>query len=85
VAEHGLNAGFTPMVWQIVLNQALGGLLVALVIRYADNLLKFVFFFFVRVCALIFFFFFAGFFPRGNLLVFGHNFFVSRLSLRRCL
>jgi UDP-sugar transporter A1/2/3 len=63
VAEHGLNAGFTPMVWQIVLNQALGGLLVALVIRYADNLLKFVFFFFLCVFVLSFFFFFLqGFF-----------------------
>lgn len=54
VAVHGLNAGFTPMVWQIVLNQALGGLLVALVIRYADNLLKFVFGV-LLVCALIFY------------------------------
>jgi hypothetical protein len=40
VATEGLNVGFTPMVWQIVFNQALGGLLIAVVIKYADNLLK---------------------------------------------
>lgn len=40
VAAHGFNYGYTPVVWQIVLNQALGGLLVAVVVKYADNLLK---------------------------------------------
>ncbi len=40
VAVNGFNYGYTPMVWQIVCNQALGGLLIAVVVRYADNLLK---------------------------------------------
>lgn len=40
VNENGFNYGYTPMVWQIVFNQALGGLLIAVVVRYADNLLK---------------------------------------------
>ncbi|KAG0665194.1 hypothetical protein C6P46_000292 [Rhodotorula mucilaginosa] len=35
-----LWAGFTPLVWAVVLNQALGGLLVALVIREADSVSK---------------------------------------------
>ena len=41
VAEVGFNYGYTPLVVQIVLNQALGGLIVAVVIKYADNLLKY--------------------------------------------
>jgi len=40
VAREGFNYGYTPMVWQIVFNQAVGGLLIAVVIKYADNLLK---------------------------------------------
>ena len=41
IAEVGFNYGYTPLVVQIVLNQALGGLIVAVVIKYADNLLKY--------------------------------------------
>jgi len=40
VAEHGLYQGFTPLVWFVVCLQAFGGLVVALVIKYADNILK---------------------------------------------
>jgi UDP-sugar transporter A1/2/3 len=32
--------GYTPMVWSIVAVQALGGLIVAVVVKYADNILK---------------------------------------------
>jgi hypothetical protein len=32
--------GFTPKVWVMVLNNAVGGLIVAGVIKYADNILK---------------------------------------------
>ncbi|SCV69930.1 BQ2448_1324 [Microbotryum intermedium] len=32
--------GFTPLVWGVVLNQALGGLLVAMVVREADSVAK---------------------------------------------
>lgn len=32
--------GFTPKVWYMMVNNALGGLLVAIVIKYADNILK---------------------------------------------
>ncbi|GAA5925278.1 hypothetical protein JCM1841_001919 [Sporobolomyces salmonicolor] len=45
--EHGLLAlvasvwaGFTPLVWGVVLNQAMGGLLVALVVREASSIDK---------------------------------------------
>ena len=40
VAEVGVHHGFSPLVVTIILNQALGGLLVAVVVKYADNILK---------------------------------------------
>ncbi|GAA5874020.1 hypothetical protein JCM3774_001585 [Rhodotorula dairenensis] len=35
-----LWAGFTPLVWAVVMNQAFGGLLVAMVVREADSVSK---------------------------------------------
>jgi len=40
VAERGLLHGFTGMAWGVVLINTCGGLLVAVVIKYADNILK---------------------------------------------
>ncbi|XP_060679251.1 UDP-galactose translocator isoform X2 [Hemiscyllium ocellatum] len=40
IAEKGFFFAYTPMVWSVVLNQAVGGLLVAMVVKYADNILK---------------------------------------------
>eukprot|EP00088_Acartia_fossae_P027367 TRINITY_DN28126_c0_g1_i1.p1 TRINITY_DN28126_c0_g1~~TRINITY_DN28126_c0_g1_i1.p1 ORF type:complete len:355 (+),score=37.81 TRINITY_DN28126_c0_g1_i1:127-1191(+) len=40
VQEKGLFHGFTPLVWTIVVVQAVGGLVVAATIKYADNILK---------------------------------------------
>jgi UDP-sugar transporter A1/2/3 len=40
VAEKGLYQGFTPLVWFVVAMEAFGGIVVALVIKYADNILK---------------------------------------------
>ncbi|KAG0323378.1 hypothetical protein BGZ99_002795 [Dissophora globulifera] len=40
IYEGGLLQGYTPMTWLVVCNQALGGLLVAIVVKYADNILK---------------------------------------------
>ena len=36
----GFFHGYSPLVWFVVSQQAVGGLIVALVIRYADNILK---------------------------------------------
>lgn len=40
VAEAGFFQGYSPLVWCVILLQALGGIVVAVVIKYADNLLK---------------------------------------------
>ncbi|KAM4610192.1 UDP-galactose translocator [Polymixia lowei] len=40
IAEQGFLFGYTPMVWGVIFNQAFGGLLVAVVVKYADNILK---------------------------------------------
>ncbi|KAF9581609.1 hypothetical protein BGW38_001315 [Lunasporangiospora selenospora] len=40
ILEGGLLQGYTTTTWMVVVNQALGGLLVAVVVKYADNILK---------------------------------------------
>ncbi|ORY89704.1 nucleotide-sugar transporter-domain-containing protein [Leucosporidium creatinivorum] len=40
IAPSQVWVGFSPLVWSVVLNQALGGLLVAMVVRYADSVAK---------------------------------------------
>ncbi|XP_061591667.1 UDP-galactose translocator isoform X2 [Cololabis saira] len=40
IAERGFLYGYTGMVWCVIFNQAFGGLLVAVVVKYADNILK---------------------------------------------
>lgn len=40
VQEAGLLQGFDSMVWSIVIINALGGLVIAAVLRYADNIIK---------------------------------------------
>ncbi|KAF9084578.1 hypothetical protein BGX29_010829 [Mortierella sp. GBA35] len=40
IFEGGIFQGYTLMTWIVVANQALGGLLVAIVVKYADNILK---------------------------------------------
>ncbi|KAI8075225.1 nucleotide-sugar transporter [Gongronella butleri] len=40
IREGGLLQGYGMLTWVVVANQALGGLLVAIVVKYADNILK---------------------------------------------
>ena len=40
IQERGFFTGYTTLVWLVVYNQAFGGLLVAVVVKYADNILK---------------------------------------------
>ena len=40
VVKHGLMQGFNQLTWLVIGLQALGGLLVAMVVKYADNILK---------------------------------------------
>lgn len=40
IGERGFLFGYTGMVWCVIFNQAFGGLLVAVVVKYADNILK---------------------------------------------
>ena len=40
VKSKGLLFGYTPMVWTAIVVQSAGGLIVALVVKHADNILK---------------------------------------------
>ena len=40
ISEKGIFYGYTGLVWIIIFMQAFGGLLVAVVVKYADNILK---------------------------------------------
>lgn len=40
VFEHGFLGGYTSLVWTVIAVQAIGGLIVAVVVKYADNVLK---------------------------------------------
>jgi len=40
LATQGFFGGYTPVVWTVVTVQAVGGLIVAVVVKYADNVLK---------------------------------------------
>jgi UDP-sugar transporter A1/2/3 len=40
ISEQGFLGGYTSLVWTVVVVQAVGGLIVAVVVKYADNVLK---------------------------------------------
>jgi len=40
VSSKGFLVGYSPLVWSVVVIQAVGGLIVAVVVKYADNVLK---------------------------------------------
>ncbi|KAF9433205.1 hypothetical protein BGZ76_009754 [Entomortierella beljakovae] len=40
IYEGGIFQGYSSITWFVITNQALGGLLVAIVVKYADNILK---------------------------------------------
>lgn len=41
VADRGFFAGYSPMVWLCISLNSLGGLAVAMVVKYADNVVRF--------------------------------------------
>ena len=59
VLTNGFFYGYTGLVWMVILLQALGGLVVAVVVKYADNILKgfAASFSIVTSCILCYFFF----------------------------
>ncbi|KNC75958.1 UDP-N-acetylglucosamine transporter, partial [Sphaeroforma arctica JP610] len=40
VVQNGFFYGYTPLVWLVITLQAAGGLIIAVVVKYADNILK---------------------------------------------
>lgn len=40
ILEYGFFSGYSFLIWLVVCNQAFGGLVVAVVVKYADNILK---------------------------------------------
>ncbi|KAJ3278850.1 hypothetical protein HK104_001971 [Borealophlyctis nickersoniae] len=40
ILRNGFFSGYTPLTWVVILNQAVGGLLVSLVVKYADSIAK---------------------------------------------
>lgn len=40
ILTHGFFKGYNAIVWSVILLQAVGGLVVAMVVKYADNILK---------------------------------------------
>jgi len=40
ISSRGFFFGYSPVVWSVILCQAIGGLIVAMVVKYADNILK---------------------------------------------
>ena len=40
IAERGFFQGYTKLVWTVIVIQAVGGLNVAFILKYADNILK---------------------------------------------
>jgi UDP-sugar transporter A1/2/3 len=40
ISQNGFLHGYTPVVWIVIALQVIGGLIVAMVVKYADNILK---------------------------------------------
>ena len=40
ISAKGLFFAYTPLVWSVIIQQAVGGLIVAVVVKFADNILK---------------------------------------------
>jgi UDP-sugar transporter A1/2/3 len=63
VATYGFFHGYSGIVWCVIILQAIGGLVVAMVVKYADNILKGFAASFSIVTSLIFCYFWLDFHP----------------------
>jgi len=69
VRERGFFAGYSPLVWTVVTIQAAGGLIVAVVVKYADNVLKVFATSFSIIISCVISAFLFGFRPNGTFCV----------------
>mmetsp|Transcript_23130 Transcript_23130/g.39137 ORF Transcript_23130/g.39137 Transcript_23130/m.39137 type:complete len:349 (+) Transcript_23130:148-1194(+) len=69
VVEQGFFYGYTPVVWTCILLQAVGGLLVAVVVKYADNILKGFAASFAVVVTFVVSMYFSNFYPNQNFYI----------------
>ena len=69
VLENGFFYGYTTIVWVVIFLQAVGGLVVAVVVKYADNILKGFAASFSIITSLIMCYFMFDFHPNATFMV----------------
>lgn len=69
ILQGGIFQGYDFLTWSVVSNQAIGGLLVAIVVKYADNILKGFATSLSIIISALFSFYFLGFHPTGHFVL----------------
>jgi len=81
VQEHGFFQGYNSVVWGVIVLQAIGGLVIAAVIKYADNILKgFATSLSIILSSVVSYYFLQDFSP-NSLFVFGASFVIGATFL----